>query len=128
MSEPPKHRWKVQGWTSYNAAHAAFRGIIAQSFENGWYPGEPLPSAFNDFLEWLLAGHPRAQELRGTGVRAFTFVANGRGKNENDISGYSFAVIDTNNHIRPFSVCDALTGKEHFVFFDEKNPFSGMRS
>ncbi len=69
-------RWREQGWPSYTAAHRAFRQIIEHALEAGEQPGVNL--GHEEFLHWLVEGHPRAAELRGEGFWYFSFCDNGR--------------------------------------------------
>ncbi len=122
-----KHRWLEQGWTSYTEAHLAFRRILEDAIKAGMKPGERFPAFYEEFLTWLVQGHPHAEKYLAIFVNHdgyYTFVENGR----EGMAGYSFAVTDGKRRTKPFSVADALTGKEHYQFFDKDNPFAGMRS
>jgi len=113
-------RWKEAGWKTRREAYAAFREIIRGVVDAG-YVGRPLPEQYDEFLLWLLAGHPQETEKLGAGLRYFTVcVSNRRRKG---YGRYGFAVVDNEGVERTFSVNTALNGMNNTKRSDLMNAF-----
>ncbi len=56
------HRWREKGFASYQQAKDAFTGMLNGFIQQGYPRGQLLPPECNEYLGWLLAGHPRWPE------------------------------------------------------------------